>query len=248
MAINAPGDTPVRHRDDRVRDQRADAAQAGPRTGGGPGPEGCARGYYWQWTDRLHRRAASAPGDRGQGTEPRRAAEVLPDREARDAFGVVPRVGRGAVRQPAPEGWPAAQGAGHSEAGRRDGAGQSRLGLHEDPRRPSYRIEDRDRTDDGGRKVREDDQVRVSQPLHLLRRAASALRSEGVHGALLGRAIPSGHRRPVGEGPGWLRERQRNERPDRLSLAARGLLELLPSGSRMRCGDDFLDSTGQGGG
>src|SRR5450759_2527819 len=121
MAINAPGDTPVRHRDDRVRDQRADAAQAGPRTGGGPGPEGCARGYYWQWTDLVHRRAASAPGDRGQGTEPRGAAEVLPDREAGHAVGLVPRVGRAEVRQLAPEGWPTAQGAGHSEAGRRDG-------------------------------------------------------------------------------------------------------------------------------
>jgi hypothetical protein len=44
----------------------------------------------------------------------------------------------------------AAEEEGHPQAGDRDGPGESRLGIYETPRRPSDRIEDRDRTNDGG--------------------------------------------------------------------------------------------------
>src|SRR5450759_380713 len=81
---DAPGDPPVHHRDDRVRDQRADAAEVGLHPGGGPGPEGGRRGDHRQRTDGIHRGSAASSGRGGQGVEPGRAAEVLPDREAGD--------------------------------------------------------------------------------------------------------------------------------------------------------------------
>ena len=50
--------------------------------------------------------------------------------------------------------------------------------------------------------VREDDQIRVSQPVHLLRRATSAARGQGVHGPLHGRAFSPGPRWSTHRGPG----------------------------------------------
>src|SRR5664279_1356448 len=89
MAINAPGNTPISHHDDRMRDQRADAAQAGLHTGRGSGSEGDPRGDHWQRKDPFHRGSAPSPGRGGQILEPGRAEEVLPDLEARNDLGVV---------------------------------------------------------------------------------------------------------------------------------------------------------------
>jgi hypothetical protein len=46
------------------------------------------------------------------------------------------------------------------------------------------------------------------------------------------------------QGPGWLGERQRNERSKHVTLTAREFLERRPSGSRVGRGNGFSDSTG----
>src|SRR5450759_5207117 len=47
-------------------------------------------GDHRQRTDGIHRGSAASSGRGGQGVEPGRAVEVLPDREAGDGPGVVP--------------------------------------------------------------------------------------------------------------------------------------------------------------
>jgi len=98
LATNGAGDAPISHRDDRLCDQRADAAEAGLHAGGGPGSQGAPRGADWQRSDFVHRGLASSAGRGGQGTEPGRTEEVLPDREARNDLGVVSAAGGAELR------------------------------------------------------------------------------------------------------------------------------------------------------
>jgi hypothetical protein len=64
VATNAANDAPISHRDDRARDQREDAAQAGLPAGGSSGSQGDRRGAHWQRSTFVHRRSA-APAGRG---------------------------------------------------------------------------------------------------------------------------------------------------------------------------------------
>jgi hypothetical protein len=86
----------------------------------------------------LHCGSAASPGHRRQGVEPRRAEEVLPDREAWNDLGVVSADGGAEVRQLESEGRSTSEEEGHSQAGDRYGPGKSGLGTYENPRRPSH--------------------------------------------------------------------------------------------------------------
>src|SRR5450631_1387624 len=98
----------------------------------------------------LHRRSASSPGACGHKAEPRGATEVLPHHQAGNDLDVVSWVGGAEVRQLPTQDRTASQSARYMKARRQDGPGDPELGLHEDPRRTSHRVEDRNRTDDGG--------------------------------------------------------------------------------------------------
>ena len=121
VATNAANDAPISHRDDRVRDQREDAAQAGLHAGGSSGSQGDRRGAHWQRSALVQCGSASSAGRGRQGIEPGRAEEVLPDREARNDLGVVWADGGAEVRQLRKQGRSTAEKERHSEAGGRDG-------------------------------------------------------------------------------------------------------------------------------
>ncbi len=92
--------------------------------GGSPGPRGDRGGAHWQRASLVHRGSASSAGRGGEGIEPGRAEEVLPDREARNDLGVVSADGGAEVQQLGKQGRSTAEKEGHSEAGGRDGAGE----------------------------------------------------------------------------------------------------------------------------
>jgi len=64
LATNGAGDVAISGRDDRVRDQRTDAAQAGLHAGGSSGSQGDRRGTHWQRSDGFLRGAKYIIHDR----------------------------------------------------------------------------------------------------------------------------------------------------------------------------------------
>src|ERR1035441_4558463 len=151
VATNASIHASVSHRDDRFGDQRDAAAQARLRARGGSGSQGDLPRRHGQRAYFLHRRSASPPGACGNKAEPRGATEVLPHHQARNDLDVGSWVGGAGARQLPTQDRTASQSARYTKARGQDGPGEPELGLHEDPRRTSHGVEDRDRTDGGGR-------------------------------------------------------------------------------------------------
>src|ERR1017187_3562764 len=150
VATNASIHASVSHRDDRFGDQREAAAQARLRARGGSGSQRDPLHRHGQRAYFLHRRSASSPGACGHKAEPRGVTEVLPHHQARNDLDVVSWVGGAEVRQLPTQDRTASQSARYTKARGQDGPGEPELGLHEDSRRTSHGVEDRNRTDDGG--------------------------------------------------------------------------------------------------
>src|ERR1039457_1758750 len=150
VATNASVHASVSHRDDRFGDQREAAAQARLLPGGGSSSQGDPPRRHGQRAYFIHRGSASSPGACGHKAEPRGATEVLPDHPARNDLDVVSSVGSAEVRQLPTQDRTATQSARYTKACDQDGPRDPELGLHEDPRRTSHGVEDRERTDGGG--------------------------------------------------------------------------------------------------